>query len=248
MTQRYKITFSYDGTNYQGLQVQPNAVTVQGELERAMHRITRQEMRIHCCGRTDAGVHGRAMVAHFDLNDVRDPIKLRIGLNAVLEVDIRVDEIELVDDSFHARFDPTHKEYRYFIWNADVIPPFKRLYYLHDRRPLDVERMREAAAYLVGEKDFKAFCCSAPGQGGRDGTVRTINKIEIRKDGDELVVIVDGSGFLYKMVRTIVGFLMRVGRGEMEPASALTRLENRVRTADIPSAQAHGLFMWQIWY
>ena len=248
MTQRYKMKFSYDGTHFQGLQVQPNHTTVQGELERAVQHITRQEVRIHPCGRTDTGVHGRAMVAHFDLNDVRDSGKLRIGLNAVLPPDIRIYKIEQVDDAFHARFNADHKEYRYFIWNDDVMPPFKRLYCLHDRRKLDVERMRQAAEYLIGEKDFKAFCCNAPGQGGRYGTVRTINKLEIRKKGNELTVIVDGSGFLYKMVRTIVGFLMRVGRGEMEPEAALTLLKNRVRTADIPSAQAHGLHMWQIWY
>lgn len=245
---RYKMTFSYDGTNYQGLQVQPKHTTVQGELEKALHHITRQTVRIHCCGRTDAGVHGRAMVAHFDLSDERDSRRFRIGLNAVLPPDIRVYKVDRVPDSFHARFDAAHKEYRYFIWNADVIPPFKRLYALHDRRKLDVDRMREAAAYLVGEKDFKAFCCNAPGQGGRHGTVRTVYKIEIRKKGNELVIIVDGSGFLYKMVRTMVGFLMRVGRGEMEPADTLTLLKNRVRTADIPSAQAHGLHMWKIWH
>lgn len=248
MKQRYKITFSYDGTNFAGLQVQPNQTTVQGELERALLHITRQEMRVQPCGRTDTGVHARAMVAHFDLNDVRDPLKMRIGLNAVLPPDIRIDKIELVSDEFHARFNSKHKEYRYFIWNGEVIPPFKRLYYLHDRRKLDVERMRAAAVHLVGEKDFKAFCCNSPGQGGRFGTVRTIYKVEIRKKGNEVVVIVDGSGFLYKMVRTIVGFLGRVGRGEMEPEDALTLLENCERTADIPSAQAHGLFMWQIWH
>jgi tRNA pseudouridine38-40 synthase len=248
MTQRYKITFSYDGTNFQGLQVQPNQVTVQGELERALLHITRQQVRPHACGRTDTGVHARAMVAHFDLDDVRDVVRFRVGLNAVLPPDIRVHEIELVGDDFHARFNSLHKEYRYFIWNADVMPPFKRLYALHDRRPLDIERMREAAAHLVGEQDFKSFCCNAPGQGGRDGTVRTIYKLEIRQEGDEITIVVDGSGFLYKMVRTIAGFLMRVGRGEMEPSDTLRYLENRTRTAEIPSAQAHGLFMWQIWY
>ncbi len=242
------MTFSYDGTNYQGLQLQPDFDTVQAQIEKALLHITRQEVRIHCCGRTDAGVHAMGMTAHFDLPDDRDPLRLRIGMNAVMPHDIRVIDVQAVDDEFHARFDATHKEYRYFIWLADVLPPFKRFYYLHDRRKLDIEAMRKAAEYLVGEHDFKAFCATAPGQGGRLGTIRTVYKIDITQNNEELVVAVDGSGFLYKMVRTIVGFLLRVGRGELMPEDALYYLESKTRTAAIPSAPARGLHMWQIWY
>ena len=248
MPTRYKITIAYDGTCYSGWQVQPEHRTVQGELERVLTGMTgqRRHVRVESSGRTDAGVHARAQVAHFDLEKPVDANYFQRGLNAQLDRDIRVLSFRKVSTDFHARFSAVGKEYRYFIYNGGIVPPTKRLYCLHEARPLDVERMRQAAALLTGEHDFSPF--SANPSREIDGTVRTIHAFHVRKHGSSITLEVQGNGFLYKMVRSLAGFLMRVGNGDLEPQAVHEIMEHGKRTAVVPTAQPQGLFLWKVFY
>jgi tRNA pseudouridine38-40 synthase len=247
MSTRYKMTVSYDGTNYSGWQVQPHHRTVQGELERLLAEMTCQRrVRVESSGRTDAGVHARAQVAHVDLEKPVDPAYFRRGLNAQLDRDIRVLKIEKVSADFHARYSAVGKEYRYFIYNGLIVPPWKRLYRLQEGRPLDVERMRAAAERLVGEHDFAPF--SANPKRELDGTVRLIHSFFVRRHGAEITLEVRGNGFLYKMVRSLAGFLVDVGMGRREPEFVDDIFAHGKRTAVVQTAQPHGLFLWKVFY
>ncbi len=247
MSTRYKIKVSYDGTNYSGWQVQPKHRTVQGELERLLAEMSNQKhVRVESSGRTDAGVHARAQVAHFDLKKPVDPKYFLRGLNAQLDRDIRVTSFEQVPNDFHARFSAIGKEYRFFIYNGLIVPPTKRLYRLQEGRPLDVERMRAAAELLTGEHDFAPF--SANPKRELDGTVRTIHSFYVRKHGADITLEVQGNGFLYKMVRSLAGFLIDVGMGRREPEFVHDIFTHGKRTAVVQTAQPHGLFLWKVFY
>ncbi len=247
MSTRYKITIAYDGTNYAGWQVQPCKKTVQGEIEQAIKIVFGKEIRIHHSGRTDAGVHAKGQVAHFDLAAPVDIRRVQTSLNAVLNPDIRIMNFQNVEDDFHARFSATGKEYRYLIWNGPAVPPDLRLYRLHERRPLDLAAMNRAAKALVGEHDFAAFTANPKREIA--GTIKTIYTIEITRSPEgDVSICVAGKGFLYKMVRSIAGFLLRVGVGELEPAAAVRLLNAAERTNEIPTAKALGLFLWRVHY
>ena len=248
MATRYKIKISYDGTNYSGWQVQPEQNTVQGELERILTQMSGGEkpVRVESSGRTDAGVHARAQVAHFDLEKAVDPKYFQRGLNAQLNRDIRVTTFEPVSADFHARFSAVGKEYRYFIYNGLIMPPPKRFYCLQEGRPLNVEQMRRAAELLTGEHDFAPF--SANPNRELDGTVRTIYSLKVCKHGADISLKVQGSGFLYKMVRSLAGFLVRVGIGDLKPEAVHDILALGKRTAVVPTAQPQGLFLWKVFY
>lgn len=247
MSTRYKIKVSYDGTNYSGWQVQPHQRTVQGEIERLLSEMTGQKhVRVESSGRTDTGVHARAQVAHFDLPESIDAKYFKRGLNAQIDRDIRILTMEKVSADFHARFSAVGKEYRYFIHNSLIVPPIKRLYYLQEGRPLDVERMRRAAAYLVGEHDFAPFAANR--RVPLKDTIRTINSLYVRKHGADITIEVQGNGFLYKMVRGLAGFLVHVGIGKLEPESALEILAHGKRTAKVQTARPEGLSLWKVFY
>jgi tRNA pseudouridine38-40 synthase len=247
MSTRYKIKVSYDGTNYSGWQVQPHHRTVQGEIERLLREMScEKRVRVESSGRTDAGVHARAQVAHFDLKNPVDPKYFQRGLNAQLDRDIRILTFEKVSSDFHARFSAVGKEYRFFIYNGLIVPPTKRLYRLQEGRPLDVGRMRRAADLLVGVHDFAPF--SANPKRELDGTVRTIHSFYVRKHGSDITLEVQGNGFLYKMVRSLAGFLIRVGMGSLEPEAVHDILDHGERTAVVPTAQPQGLFLWKVFY
>ncbi len=247
MSTRYKIKVSYDGTNYSGWQVQPRHRTVQGELERFLAEMTSQKhVRVESSGRTDAGVHARAQVAHFDLPKAVDAKYFMRGLNAQLDRDIRVTSFERVSDDFHARFSAVGKEYRYFIYNGLNVPPTKRLYRLQEGRPLDVERMRAAAELLVGEHDFAPFAANR--RVPIKDTVRTIHSFYVRKHGADITLEVQGNGFLYKMVRGLAGILIEIGKGRREPEIIHDIFAHGKRTAKVQTAQPHGLFLWKVFY
>ena len=243
---RYKITLAYDGTDYGGWQVQPNSATVQEHVEKALHAITRQVVKIHGSGRTDQGVHARRQVAHMDLEKSRAPDALLRGLNACLPPDIRIAKVVEVAAGFHARKSVKEKEYRYFIWNAPVMDPFHARYKLHVRRPLDIPAMRAGAAHLVGRHDFAAL--TANPNRIVESTVRTVFACDVKKRGAEVVIIACGEGFLYKMVRSIAGVLVRVGLGEIPPEEVRRILLSRERTARVPTALPQGLFLWNVRY
>jgi tRNA pseudouridine38-40 synthase len=247
MNLRYKITVAYDGTNYYGWQVQPGKVTIQGEIERAIEHLTGSPVRIHHSGRTDAGVHAKGQVAHFNLRQPVDPGRFMNGLNAQLGLDIRIMKMEAVDPDFNARYDAVSKEYRYFIWNGQAVPPELRLYRLHERRRLNIAAMRQAAEQLVGKHDFAAFTVNPRREIG--GTVKTIRSLSVTRtrEGDVTIRVV-GEGFLYKMVRSLAGFLLRVGTGELQPEDARRFLKAGQRTNEVPTVRPLGLFLWRVDY
>jgi tRNA pseudouridine38-40 synthase len=247
MSTRYKMTIAYDGTDYAGWQIQPRKNTVQAEIERVLHELTGKTIRIHHSGRTDAGVHAKGQVAHFDLDKPVEPGRFQNSLNALLKPDVRIMKLQKVKTDFHARFSAVGKEYRYFIWNGPAVPPELRLYRLHERRPLDINAMREAAEILIGKHDFAAFTANPNREIG--GTVKTVTKITVTRSrqGDVQLCVV-GEGFLYKMVRSIAGFLLRVGVGELDVKDARRLLKASERTNEIPTAKPHGLFLWKVDY
>jgi tRNA pseudouridine38-40 synthase len=246
MSTRYKFKVSYDGTNYSGWQVQPRHRTVQGEVERLIREMTcEKKVRIESSGRTDTGVHARAQVVHFDLKKPIDPKYFMRGLNAQLDRDIRILTLQKTTNDFHARYSAVGKEYRYFIYNSLIVPPTKRLYRLQEGRKLDVDRMRKAAQLLIGEHDFAPFSANPRRE---MNTVRTIHSFDVRKHGSDITLEVQGNGFLYKMVRGLAGFLMEVGMGRREPEYAHELFAHGKRTAAVPTAQPHGLFLWKVFY
>lgn len=242
---RYRITLSYDGSDYAGWQIQPNGRTVQETLEQAVRTLTGETVKIHGSGRTDQGVHARMQVAHLDLEMDRK-INMAKALNSVLPADIRILKVEKAAADFHARRSAAGKEYRYFIWNAELLPPFLRRYRTHVRRRLDVEAMRRAAALLTGRHDFAAFTANPNRE--VDGTVRHLTALRVLKRGSEIVIVARGEGFLYKMVRSLAGFLIRVGEGGVRPEEAAAILHSRQRTARVPTAPPEGLFLWRVFY
>ena len=247
--QRFRLTVAYDGTAYAGWQVQPGDPSVQEMIENVLRGLVgrEHEIKIHGSGRTDQGVHAHGQVAHVDLHTRMDAVALLRALNSRLPPDIRVLKVRKAKADFHARRHAISKEYRYFIWNAPTLPPDRRLYNAHVYRPLNVAAMQQAANYFVGEHDFVAF--AATSSQVMESSVRTVSLFTVRKQGALICFRVRGSGFLYKMVRSMVGFLRRVGEGAEPPEAVLELLQHCTpRTARVPTAAPQGLFLWQVWY
>ena len=245
--QRFRLTIAYDGTAYAGWQVQPGDVTVQGTIEAELQELVKADVKLHGSGRTDQGVHAHGQVAHVDLQTRMDASALLRALNSRLPADIRVLNVRTVKPDFHARRSDVAKEYRYFVWNGPILPPDRRLYAAHIYRSLNVSAMQQAATHFVGEHDFASFTANP----NREiyTTVRTIMLFSIRKQGPLICFRVRGSGFLYKQVRSMVGFLLCVGKGEEPPEAVQELLLHRSpRTARVPTAMSKGLFLWQVWY
>ncbi len=244
---RFRLTIAYDGTAYAGWQVQPGNLTVQEVLEARMEAVVGHPCKVHGSGRTDQGVHAVGQVAHVDIETRMPPKSLRLALNARLPGDIRVVGARVVNPRFHARRSAVAKEYRYFIWNDDLMPPHQRLYALHVRRPLDLPAMHAAAAQFVGEHDFVAFMAN-PNR-AVESTVRTVMECQFRRRGKRIEFRVRGSGFLYRQVRSMVGLLLRIGQGAEPPGTVAQLLAGKApRTARVPSAPPQGLFLWRVWY
>lgn len=257
---RYRLLIAYDGTAYNGWQRQPSGLpSVQQTIEEALLPFARHGKApvpadagytVIGSGRTDAGVHARGQVAHVDMDRDIAPVALRRALNASLPEDIRVLDAAVAAPDFHAQFSTCGKEYRYFIWNGETLPPHRRLYAAHVRNALDLEAMREAAARFVGEHDFAAFTVN-PHREVRT-TVRTVFAVDIVASAEAFGTLVEirvrGGGFLYKMVRSIAGFLIAVGLGRERPEAIDEVLASRVRTARVESAPPQGLFLWSVDY
>ncbi len=246
MVTRYRMTLAYDGTRYAGWQIQPGRPTIQAEVERAIREITGESVKVHGSGRTDQGVHARGQEAHFDLAQPIEATSLLRGVNALLPEDIRVRKVVRVPASFHARRSAAGKEYRYFIFNGPVADPCSRLYEAHVRDRLDVEAMQKAAARLVGRHDFASFTANPNRE--VESTVREVQTVRVLRRGQRITVVVAGEGFLYRMVRSICGLLIRVGRGQVTIEEVEDILRARTRTARVPTAPARGLFLWRVWY
>ena len=244
--QRYRIVIAYDGTAYTGWQIQPNGLTVQEVLEKALAGLAGSETRVNGCSRTDQGVHARRQTAHFDAEVTMTDPALQKALNALLPDDVRVTDLVRTGANFDARRNAVQKEYLYRIWNAELLPPFVRQYRTHVRTPLDVRAMGRAASRLVGRHDFAAFAANPNRE--VESTVRTLYELTVSRRGPEVTVRAAGDGFLYKMVRSLAGFLIRVGEGAEAPDAATEVLASRERTARVPTAPPQGLFLWNITY
>ncbi|TQK41828.1 tRNA pseudouridine38-40 synthase [Brevibacillus sp. AG162] len=242
---RLRCVLAYDGTDFSGFQVQPDQVTVQGEIEAALNRVTGEDIQVFGSGRTDAGVHARGQVIHFDTSSNIPMDKWRFVLNNQLPDSIVIRTVEEVDASFHARFDVQVKEYRYCIDNNPVANVFRHRYADHVRFPLDVDAMQQAAHYLVGEHDFTSFCSAKTFV---EDKVRTVYGLTVEKIGDEVWVTCRGNGFLYNMVRIIVGTLVEVGQGKRSPAELKVILAACDREKAGKTAPAKGLTMWEVVY
>ena len=242
---RMKLTIAYDGTNYCGWQIQPNGITVEEVLNQALKKLAGEDILVIGASRTDSGVHALGNVAVFDTETTIPAERIAMALNQRLPEDIVITKSEEVPFDFHPRYCDCVKTYEYHIINTQIPVPTKRLTNYFVSYPLDMDKMRRAASYLVGEHDFASFCNIRTDV---ESTVRTIYALDILKSGEEITVRITGNGFLYNMVRIIVGTLIRVGRGFYEPEQVKEILEAKDRKAAGVTAPAHGLMLVEIRY
>ncbi len=237
---RVMLTVAYDGTAYSGFQIQDNANTIEGELNRCLSELLNEEIKVIGASRTDSGVHALCNIAVFDTEARMPGEKISYALNQRLPEDIRIRKSEEVAQDFHPRHCESRKTYEYRILNTEFPLPTRRLYTHFTYIPLNVYKMNEAAAYLVGEHDFKSFC-SAGSQ--VETTVRTIHALQVEQENEEILIRVTGNGFLYNMVRIIAGTLMEAGKGAWEPERIIDILNAKDRNAAGPTAAANGLML-----
>lgn len=242
---RIKLTIEYDGTAYAGWQRQENALAVQQVIEEALTKLTRARVVIAGASRTDAGVHALGQTAHFDTESRIPPDKYAFALNTMLPADIRIRKSEAVSDAFHARFSNKGKRYRYLIYQSPHAGALNRNTHAHVIYPLDDEKMRRELTALIGTHDFAAFAAS--GSVVKD-TVRTIYSASLTRRGDELELLVEGSGFLYNMVRIIAGTLISVGAGRLEEGAFARAIQSGNRLDLGVTAPAHGLTLMEVYY
>nr|WP_296263281.1 tRNA pseudouridine(38-40) synthase TruA [uncultured Merdimonas sp.] len=243
---RIKLTVAYDGTDYCGWQIQPNGITIEEVLNHAIHKLTGEEIRVTGASRTDSGVHALGNIAVFDTSSSIPPERMSYALNQRLPKDIVVVNSEEVPLNWHPRYqEKIRKTYEYHIYNSPVPNPLRRRYASFVSFPLNVERMRQGAACLVGEHDFVSFCNVRT---QAESTVRKVESLEIEKEGEEVVIRITGNGFLYNMVRIIAGTLIRVGRGFYAPEKIQEILEAKRRTKDCVTAPPEGLVLKEIQY
>ncbi|MBN8237395.1 tRNA pseudouridine(38-40) synthase TruA [Halobacillus kuroshimensis] len=244
---RIRMTIAYDGSGYAGYQVQPNGGTIQEELEKALKKIHKgKTVKVTASGRTDARVHAVGQVIHFD-TPLEIPVSnWRRALNSMLPDDIQVKEADQPTGGFHARYDTTGKEYRYFVRNHPDPDLFRRHYTSHVKAPLDITAMKKACGYIEGEHDFTSFC--SPKTDLKGSKVRTIFKADVESRGEEVVFTFKGSGFLYNMVRILVGTLLEIGKGKRAPEDIPDILKARTREAAGRTAPPQGLFLWKVDY
>ena len=246
---RFKLTIEYAGTRYSGWQIQKNARTVQGEIDRAVAAVTgRKDFELYGSGRTDAGVHALAQVAHLDVSTNLPPDTLRRRVNDELPSDIHILSAVVVPHRFHARHDAVSRRYVYQIVRRRTA--FAKAYVWWVKDALDVPRMRRAADAFVGSRDFRAFAAKAVDvPGGPEKSTRVmIERLEIAEDGDVILVGIEGSHFLWKMVRRIVGVLVEIGRGALEPEAAAQFLESESEAPARLTAPPSGLFLERVRY
>jgi tRNA pseudouridine38-40 synthase len=245
---RIKILVSYDGTDYHGWQVQPGLPTIQGVLEQVIAQIEGRSVQVAGSGRTDAGVHAIGQVAAFSIENPIPVDNLRRAVNRLLPRDIRVLSAEEAVLDFHPRFQAKRKTYEYRIFRGEICSPFERRYVCHHPYPLATEEMMAAAPLLEGEHDFTAFAASDDRDELELSKVRTIFCSRLTLEGDRLIYRVTGSGFLKHMVRNIVGVLLEVGKGNVDRAGFLARLQPGCAIPAGPTAPAKGLFLESVEY
>ncbi len=242
---RVKLVVAYDGTNYCGWQIQENGITIEEVLNKTISDLVGEPIAVIGASRTDSGVHAMGNVAVFDTESRIPAEKMSFALNQRLPEDIRIQHSCEVPLDWHPRYCDTRKTYIYRILNRRFAIPTERLYSHFFYYPLNVEHMQQAADYLVGEHDFKSFCTPRTQV---LSTVRTIYYIQIQKEGDMISITINGNGFLYNMVRIIVGTLLKVGTGLYPPEHVKEILDAKDRRIAGPKAEARGLTLQEIEY
>jgi tRNA pseudouridine38-40 synthase len=245
---RWKCVCAYDGAGFTGWQSQPKRDSVQDAVEERLAAVLGVPTRTHASGRTDAGVHASGQVFHFDAEWSHGPGKLAAALRHRLPKAIQIVSVREAPADFHARFSATGKVYEYHIHLGDA-DPFTRPFCWAILKPLDLAAMRKAAALLRGRHDFRAFSAlngAEPGE--EDGTVRNLRRLEVRVRGRSLRIVADADGFLYKMVRSLVGALVAAGEGKLTPAQIKALLSSGVRTPQVLTAPPQGLFLRRVRY
>jgi tRNA pseudouridine38-40 synthase len=242
---RYAVGIEYDGSAYSGWQTQQSLRTIQGLVESALGGVAAEPVEVICAGRTDAGVHARWQVAHFDTTVTRSMRGWVMGANTELPRDISLTWARPVPMHFHARYSAEARTYRYIILNRSTRSALaiKRAAWVY--RPLDHARMAEAAVYLRGHFDFSAFRSS---ECQSNSPIRRVEELTVERQGDWILIDVTANAFLHHMMRNIVGLLIEVGRGEAPPSWAREVLEGRDRTLGAPTAPAEGLYLWDVRY
>lgn len=240
-----KLTIEYDGKCYNGWQKQPNKLNIQGEIERAIYNITKEEVDLIGSGRTDAGVHALGQVANFKTNSQISIEKLPLAINSQLKNSIVIKEAEEVDERFHSRYNAKRKTYRYIINNSKCgTAIYRNLEYSYPFK-LDAEKMKQASKYFEGEHDFKAFKSSGTSS---KNSVRTIYKAIVKQEGEKIIIELTGNGFLYNMVRIISGTLLDVGLGKIQPEEIPEMIESKDRQRTGKTLPAHGLYLVEVKY
>jgi tRNA pseudouridine38-40 synthase len=242
---RYAVGVEYDGTAFHGWQIQLGVDTVQEQLQNALSRVANHPVTVQCAGRTDAGVHALAQVVHFDSDATRTTRNWLLGTNVNLPDDVNINWIQPVAEEFHARFSAISRSYRYAIYNGSTRSSIWRNRAVWERRPLDLGRMQEAAAPLLGTHDFssyRAIGCQAK------SPVRTMERLELSRSGNMIYLELSANAFLHHMVRNIAGVLMAIGCGERPVDWARQVLEHRDRTLGGVTAPPQGLYLTAVGY
>ena len=244
-TRRWKCVCAYDGGAFAGWQSQAGGRAIQDVIEARLAEIFKKPVRIHGSGRTDAGVHARAQVFHFDAAWRHDTAKLLAALRHRLPVEIQIKSVRAVAADFHSRFQTKGKRYVYHLHLGDA-DPFTRPYCWPVFKPLDFSAMQAAAAVLRGRHDFRAF--TALNGPPNEDTVRDLRRFSLARRGRRIRITAEADGFLYKMVRSLVGALVAVGEGKLTPAQVRALLAARTRTAAVQTAPPQGLFLEKVFY
>ncbi|MBT3393681.1 MAG: tRNA pseudouridine(38-40) synthase TruA [Waddliaceae bacterium] len=245
----YKLTVAYDGTEYSGWQIQPNGPSIQEAIEKILKTITRKDLKVTGSGRTDAGVHALGQVAHISSEDVLNVTKTLRSLNGLLPADIRIKTFEEVHETFHARYSATKKTYHYNLWTDDVADPFICRYRHHVRSTtFDIAKLKAAAVLLVGTHDFTSFACEASKGSAAKDPIRTIYRVAVVPQDGGLRVEFQGNGFLYKMVRNIMGTLLEIAQGKRPVDDITTIINAKDRRKAGHAAPAQGLFLVDVSY
>lgn len=238
---RIKLIVAYDGTNYHGWQIQTNGITIESELNRCLCELLKDDIKVIGASRTDSGVHALGNVAVFDTNATIPPEKFAYALNQRLPEDIRIQSSTECDLDFHPRFCNSKKTYEYRIYLGEFPLPTKRLYCHFTYLKLNTTLMKEACRYFIGEHDFRSFCVART---AKENTMREIYELELKCDRDELVFTITGNGFLYNMVRIIVGTILEVGQEKYPPSYIAEILNKKDRNEAGPTAPAKGLLLY----
>lgn len=241
------VTLSYDGTNYHGFQIQKNAVTIQEIFQNALKNVLKCSPEIKGCSRTDSGVHANMYGISFKTDSKIKCENLIFALNRYLPGDMAVTSCKDVDENFHARYSCVAKEYIYKILNSKIRNPFLDKYAFHYWYPIDIDKLNRAAAMFIGKHDFTSFATIDKSREASN-MVRTIQDLSIKKDGDLIIIKIKADGFLYNMVRIIVGTLLRVAQGKINPEDIPKIISEKNRALAGPTAPAHGLYLNKIFY